>query len=559
MSTSERRSRFHEWVILSVFCAFFFFYGLSGFGLVGADEPRYAQVAREMLTRHDWVTPTLYGHVWLEKPVLYYWSAMVSYSVLGISDWSARIPVGLMAALMVAALYLFMRRFRAGVHLYAALIACSTAGILSFARAGSTDMPLAACFTIGLLAWLTWYQTHEKKWLLVSYFLMAAGMLAKGPVAPLLAGLIILCFALLTRNFRVVRDTFWIPGILVFTLTAMPWYLLVQLRNPQFFSEFIVRQNLARFGTNLYQHERPFWYFIPVMLVGLIPWTVLGLAACLRAIRGWMRPAADGAGSPDDLEKFLAIWALLPVVFFSFSQSKLPGYIIPSIPAWVILTALYFVHQSAARKRSVWIAQALVLALCIGLTLLAPWLLLYPHAMPPVSVWRGPVIITALMAPVLIGFAIWRGWKAVSVSTLCVAVITAGLLLKTAAPVIDSTQSARPVALHLANSNLPVAVFHVPRAIQYGLGFYLNHEIPSYDAGNFPRQEHFLLTQKGDLKNLVQLLHDQSSQAPLQCERDRGLQPDVSFHSPLFDLYRVSASPPCDPGAAIAGVGAEGK
>src|SRR5713101_1094217 len=249
MNPSQGRARLHEWVVVGVFCAFFFFYGLAAFGLVGADEPRYAKIAREMLAHHDWVSPTLYGRVWLEKPVLYYWSAMLSYRALGVSDWAARIPVALLASLMVAALHLFVRRFRPGVQLHVVWIACSSAAVLAFARAGSTDMPLAACFTMGLLAWLAWFQTQEKKWLLGFYFLMAAGMLAKGPIAPALAGLIIICFALLRWDARLVLQTLWIPGILVFLLTAMPWYVLVQLRNPQFFSEFILRQNLARFGT----------------------------------------------------------------------------------------------------------------------------------------------------------------------------------------------------------------------------------------------------------------------------------------------------------------------
>src|SRR5947209_20307111 len=93
-------------------CYFFFFFGLGAFGVVGADEPRYAQIAREMLARHDWVSPTLHGRVWLEKPILYYWSAMASYRLFGVSDWTARIPVALFATMMVTGLHLFMRRFR---------------------------------------------------------------------------------------------------------------------------------------------------------------------------------------------------------------------------------------------------------------------------------------------------------------------------------------------------------------------------------------------------------------------------------------------------------------
>src|SRR6185369_15641415 len=99
-------------LLLAGFCAFLFFYGLGSFGLVGADEPRYAQIAREMLARHDWVTPVLNGTAWLEKPILYYWGTILSYSIFGIHDWAARVPTAAMTSLMVLATWIFMRRFR---------------------------------------------------------------------------------------------------------------------------------------------------------------------------------------------------------------------------------------------------------------------------------------------------------------------------------------------------------------------------------------------------------------------------------------------------------------
>ena len=117
------------------------------FGLIGADEPRYAQVAREMLERHDWVTPVLGGHPWLEKPPLYYWQAMLAYSILGVSDIAARVPAAIDATLLVLAVYLFFRRFRRGVEVDAALITASCAGVIGYARAASMDMPLAATFS----------------------------------------------------------------------------------------------------------------------------------------------------------------------------------------------------------------------------------------------------------------------------------------------------------------------------------------------------------------------------------------------------------------------------
>src|SRR2546423_854894 len=106
-----------DFLLLAGFCAFLFFYGLAQFGLIGADEPRYAQVAHEMLERRDWVTPTLGGHPWLKKPPLYYWQAMLAYSVFGVSDWAARLPSAVDATLLVLAFYFFLRRFRSGFQL----------------------------------------------------------------------------------------------------------------------------------------------------------------------------------------------------------------------------------------------------------------------------------------------------------------------------------------------------------------------------------------------------------------------------------------------------------
>ena len=140
-----------DWLLLAGFCGFLFFFGLAYFGLIGADEPRYAQVAREMLARHDWITPTLGGKPWLEKPPLYYWQAMLAYSIFGVSDWAARLPSAADATLMVIVIYLFLKSLRPGFQLDGALMTASAAGVIGFARAASTDMPLAAMFTIALL------------------------------------------------------------------------------------------------------------------------------------------------------------------------------------------------------------------------------------------------------------------------------------------------------------------------------------------------------------------------------------------------------------------------
>src|SRR5579863_4523714 len=151
-----------DFLLLAGFCAFLFFYGLGSFGLIGADEPRYAQVAREMLEHRDWITPTLGGLPWLEKPPLYYWQAMLAYSVLGVSDFSARLPSAVNATLLVLAVYFFLRRFRLGCEVDGALITASCAGIIGYARAASMDMALATTFTVAMLGWWSWRESGKK-------------------------------------------------------------------------------------------------------------------------------------------------------------------------------------------------------------------------------------------------------------------------------------------------------------------------------------------------------------------------------------------------------------
>ncbi len=338
-------------LLMAGFCAFLFFYGLGQFGLIGADEPRYAQVAREMLERRDWVTPVLGGHAWLEKPPLYYWQAMLAYSAFGVSDVAARIPAALDATLLVVAVYLFFRRFRRGVEVDVALITASCAGVIGYARAASMDMALAATFSIAMLSWWGWRESGKRAYLALFYIFMALGMLAKGPVAPFLAAAVIVLFALGARESRLVLKTFWLPGILLFCGIALPWYIAVQMRNPQFFREFILQHNLARFSSDLYHHRQPFWYYLPVMALAFVPWTVFVIAAIVESARMWWAERKSVSPEPDlewQFSLFACCWLVVPVAFFSFSQSKLPGYILPAIPAGTVLLADYLRRQLTA-------------------------------------------------------------------------------------------------------------------------------------------------------------------------------------------------------------------
>ena len=492
-----------DWLLLAGFCGFLFFFGLAFFGLIGADEPRYAQVAREMLARHDWITPTLGGKPWLEKPPLYYWQAMLAYRIFGVSDWAARLPSAVDATLMVVVIYLFLRRFRPGFQLDSALMTASAAGIIGFARAASTDMPLAATFTVALLAWFAWYESESRRFLALFYCFLALGMLAKGPVAPLLAAMIIVIFAGATSDYRLLRRTLWVPGILLFCAVVLPWHIAVQIKNPEFFRVFILQHNLARFGTNLYHHPEPFWYYVPVTLLGLIPWTVFVVASLAETIRVWWTARREILDSERALDVFLVIWVAVPVAFFSLSQSKLPGYIVPALPAGTLLLAEY-VRRRVAEGESPRILQIVLHAITAAVPIVPALMIQYlilQHRLP----WgRGAEISVTFAAVLAIGIALTLrtklGLGALRFITLVPVVLAIAALLRLGTPALDSMLSARPLAneiSHLETKPLPLAVAGVSRETEFGLAFYRNQIIDRYESGEIPTDEHLVVALEG--------------------------------------------------------------
>ena len=582
--THHQRPRLStDWLLLVGFCGFLFFFGLAYFGLVGADEPRYAQVAREMLARHDWITPTLGGKPWLEKPPLYYWQAMLAYSIFGVSDWAARLPSAVDATLMVVAIYLFLQRFRPGFQLDGALIAASAAGVIAFARAASTDMPLAAMFTIALLAWYAWYESERQLYLAVFYAFLALGALAKGPVAPFLAAVIVSFLAATKRDYRLILRTLWVPGTLLFCAIALPWYVAVQIKNPEFLRIFIFEHNLARFGTNLYHHREPFWYYLPVTLLALLPWTVfiatsfvemmlalwseraeiLGAGFKADSYQGtasgashgssggtapttphdpctgtastapldtYSRPAStapldsnqgtasavpspapqSSAFSPcgrprseDDLITFLIFWLAVPVLFFSISQSKLPGYILPALPAGTVVLAEYLRRHLADDERPnliLVILHAMVAAAPIVPAILIQYIVLQ-HRLP----WGKATAVSitfAALATVAVAFTLRTqlGLRMLRFVTLVPVVLAVAAILRLGSPVLDSNLSVRPLAIDLSrleSKPLPVAVARVSRQTEYGLAFYRNQVIDRYESGQIPIAEHLLVAPEG--------------------------------------------------------------
>ena len=538
------------WEIASLFgfMVFFLLYGVTpifggaGMGLVGADEPRYAQIAHEMLQKLNsahtlreqlsaCVTPYLYGRPWLEKPALYYWRAMYVFKEFGVWDWVARLPSVSFALWLVGLTYLHMRRFRPGGHLDSALITAACVGILGFSRGASTDMQLAAPLSIGLLGWYAWYETKSKFWLFDIYFFTAVATLAKGPVAPFLVLVIVGAFAVLRKEWWIFWKSLWWPGIALYFAIVLPWFIAVQHQNPTFFQEFFLEHNLERFATNKYQHEQPVWYYLAVVLLATMPWTVVAIRALYDGIRvsilEWrVRHARLGPGQTlklhtgkivesrpgDAFPEFLVLWALIPIAFFSISQSKLPGYILPAIPPITILTGDYlFRSRGRGLQRWVLLGHALLVGVITAAVLLLPWFVAHGwKTIPPAhaSLVAG---VSALSASVLILLVVQR-WGVERLRTATCGVMVVLMLFlygvgpfwilpevaasKRTIQFLDRSYSARPLAEKIA-AQYPwittVAVFRVRRDMEYGLAFYRNHEVANYEAVGVPPEEHILV------------------------------------------------------------------
>ncbi|MGB9072115.1 MAG: glycosyltransferase family 39 protein [Terriglobales bacterium] len=523
-------------LLLVAFCGFLFFYGLGSFGLLGADEPRYAQVAREMLARRDFITPTLQGKPWLEKPALYYWQAALAYRAErallpagdGVTDQAARLPAAFDAALLIVAVYLFLRRFRPGSQIDGALITAGCAGMIGFARAASTDMPLAAMFSVALLGWYAWYESRRRLPLALFYIFLALATLAKGPVALFFALVILLLFAALKRDGRILLRTLWAPGIFLFLLIALPWYLAVQMRNPDFFRVFILQHNLARFSHDVYHHPQPFWFYLPVLCLGLMPWTLwLGLAVLEKLRLAWSEGLEAFAHPDDSRGLFLLLWLLVPVLFFSLSQSKLPGYILPSIPAGALLVSEYLAarrgdestaeearaEQARAGEMKVPLPLAALHALLCGALLFAALMagsvILNRRLLWGTGIYLAAAIAAVVACGVAAALRSRPGIRLLRFATMVPILLGVAAVLRLAAPAIDARFSARPLAqtiLGFSHEDVPVAVYHTNREQEYGLEFYLNRPPQHYDLGQFPPQSHLLVAAPNSLPALADVL-----------------------------------------------------
>jgi 4-amino-4-deoxy-L-arabinose transferase-like glycosyltransferase len=349
------------WQILFFSIAAFYLSGLGTLPLVGPDEPRYAEVAREMFARHDLITPTLGGLPWFEKPPLLYWLMIACYRVLGVNEYAARLGPAICGLLTAAFVHWIGKTIentatagenesrRDGLGRVSALVWLSSLGAIVFSRGASFDVVVTMTITGALACFFVWQvKTPGRdagepqagmpalRLLLVGfYFFVGLSLLAKGLIGIVIPAGVIGSYFLLHREWpsrKLLKSLLW-GGPLAIGVAAVWFGPMLARHGWKFIDQFIIQHHFARFVSNKYHHPAPFYFYLVVLIALCLPWTTF-LGASFFSSRRWLWKSQVPL---DRFKVFTLCWLVVPVLFFSFSESKLTAYILPALPAAVLL------------------------------------------------------------------------------------------------------------------------------------------------------------------------------------------------------------------------------
>jgi 4-amino-4-deoxy-L-arabinose transferase-like glycosyltransferase len=493
-----------------------YFSHLGAIGFAGPDEPRYAWIARDMAESGDWVTPRLYGKPWFEKPPLFYWGAAGSFKLFGVSEAAARLPSAISALLATLALaWLALRLYGTETARWLLLLLPTTVGMIGFSHAAATDMPFSGMLTVAMVCAAVVLGLARNKnsaviaqtpWLalILFGFFLGLAVLAKGPAAIFLSGGAIFFWALFTKRWRDAFGVFHPAALAAFFLTALPWYILCARRNPDFLRIFIIEHNFKRFFTPQFQHLQPFWFYLPVLLLAILPWTG---ALLWTAVAGIAHIAQGKRVSAAFV--FLLSWSLFVVFFFTLSRSKLPGYILPAFPAIGLLLARGCTALVQIRSKSFRLVQlfsALLFFVLLGfLSSLASHI---SRGNEKSGIAISLVLIAMGAANLFLGIFPTPHQGRVRRLLVAAAVVLPILLItavsdKLLPSLFRRDPSGRSLARELQVRRIPpdkLAVAQMDRGLHYSLNFYLHEEIRVWDWDH--PTDGYLVTQTNVCKRL---------------------------------------------------------
>ena len=315
---------------LSVLISLGFGFLLGSRALNVPDEGRYCEIARQMLISHNFITPHINGIKYFEKPPLFYWMQAGALKIGGLNEWSCRLMDALMGLIGCLATYATARKiFDRPTGLYASIILASSLLYFSLARVVTLDMTVSIWLTLSLYSFILGLYYH-KKYYYGLYVFAGLAVLTKGLIGIIFPGSIIFLWFLLTKSWSVLRECKLISGSILFLMIALPWHILVQLNNPEFFHFYFIEQQFNRYLTLEAHRYQPDWFYLPILLLGLFPWT------------GFLGGMFKKLSFKNPKILYFFVSALFIFIFFSFSHSKLVPYILPCFPFIAILIGHYF-------------------------------------------------------------------------------------------------------------------------------------------------------------------------------------------------------------------------
>jgi 4-amino-4-deoxy-L-arabinose transferase-like glycosyltransferase len=355
------------WLVIAV--AAIWFANLEYRKLIKPDEGRYAEIPREMVVSGDWTTPRLNGLKYFEKPPLQYWATAAAYTVFGEHQWTSRLWMGLTGfAGILLVWFAGLRLFGREAAGYAAILLGSSMLYVLMGHINTLDMGVTFFLTLGIAGLLLGQTqtdtTKRRNWMLLAWAALGLAVLSKGLMGLVLPGAALFIYAVVQRDFSVFKRMHWLPGLAVFLLITAPWFYLVMKANPEFFQRFFIYEHYTRFTTKDLGRYQPWYYFIPILLAGMLPWTVLMFDTLFRAAFGSELGRDSKLPGTFNAARFLLIWAVFIYLFFTVSGSKLPSYLLPMFPALALLMGKQLATMNA--RRLFWL-----IAPVLPLTLLA--------------------------------------------------------------------------------------------------------------------------------------------------------------------------------------------
>jgi 4-amino-4-deoxy-L-arabinose transferase-like glycosyltransferase len=333
------------WILLLAFLAAWL-WALGARTLVPTDEGRYAEMAREMVATGDWITTRLNGIKYFEKPPLQIWATAIAFKLFGLGEWQARLWTGLCGLFGIALVAEAGRRLWGGaVGFTAAVVLASSFFWIGLGHVNTLDMGLSAMMTLALASLLIAQRDEaapreRRNWMLACWAGMALAVLSKGLIGIVLPGAVLVLYTVIARDWAIWRRLHLVPGLILFFAIVTPWFVLVDRRNPEFAWFFFVHEHFQRFTSKVHGRFQPWHYFIPILVVGILPW--------LSVLAQSLWQARREAGARFQPKILLSVWSIFLFVFFSISDSKLPSYILPVFPSLALLIALHL-HRAGRR------------------------------------------------------------------------------------------------------------------------------------------------------------------------------------------------------------------